>query len=164
MGIYANWMNAAYDERGGLVKRTWDAYLPLEQAIYEAMLTSKDGVIKGTVAELAEKYGMTHEQTMGFLDGISGAMDVAPEFDDFEEGTAVDVNIDFATLYKKMVEYKAEHLVALPQWDNVFSADERKLMYREQKASGTVVVGEKTGRNDPCPCESGKKFKKCCGG
>ena len=23
---------------------------------------------------------------------------------------------------------------------------------------------EKTGRNDPCPCGSGKKFKKCCGG
>ena len=22
---------------------------------------------------------------------------------------------------------------------------------------------EKTGRNDPCPCGSGKKFKKCCG-
>jgi uncharacterized protein YecA (UPF0149 family) len=22
----------------------------------------------------------------------------------------------------------------------------------------------KTGRNDPCPCGSGKKFKKCCGG
>jgi hypothetical protein len=24
-------------------------------------------------------------------------------------------------------------------------------------------VAEKTGRNDPCPCGSGKKFKKCCG-
>jgi SEC-C motif-containing protein len=24
-------------------------------------------------------------------------------------------------------------------------------------------VGPKTGRNDPCPCGSGKKFKKCCG-
>jgi preprotein translocase subunit SecA len=23
--------------------------------------------------------------------------------------------------------------------------------------------GEKTGRNDPCPCGSGKKYKKCCG-
>ncbi len=23
---------------------------------------------------------------------------------------------------------------------------------------------EKVGRNDPCPCGSGKKFKKCCGG
>ncbi|MBN1326888.1 MAG: preprotein translocase subunit SecA [Candidatus Cloacimonetes bacterium] len=25
------------------------------------------------------------------------------------------------------------------------------------------VVGEKIGRNDPCPCGSGKKYKKCCG-
>ena len=23
--------------------------------------------------------------------------------------------------------------------------------------------GVKVGRNDPCPCGSGKKFKKCCG-
>jgi preprotein translocase subunit SecA len=26
----------------------------------------------------------------------------------------------------------------------------------------TVVKGEKVGRNDPCPCGSGKKYKKCC--
>jgi SEC-C motif-containing protein len=26
-----------------------------------------------------------------------------------------------------------------------------------------VRPGPKTGRNDPCPCGSGKKFKKCCG-
>ncbi len=26
-----------------------------------------------------------------------------------------------------------------------------------------VRVGPKTGRNEPCPCGSGKKFKKCCG-
>ncbi|MFT5430018.1 MAG: SEC-C motif-containing protein, partial [Myxococcota bacterium] len=26
-----------------------------------------------------------------------------------------------------------------------------------------VRVGPKTGRNDPCSCGSGKKFKKCCG-
>jgi len=26
----------------------------------------------------------------------------------------------------------------------------------------TVVKGEQTGRNDPCPCGSGKKYKKCC--
>jgi preprotein translocase subunit SecA len=29
--------------------------------------------------------------------------------------------------------------------------------------SATVVRGAKTGRNDPCPCGSGKKYKKCCG-
>jgi SWIM/SEC-C metal-binding protein len=27
----------------------------------------------------------------------------------------------------------------------------------------TVRVDEKIGRNDPCPCGSGKKYKKCCG-
>lgn len=26
-----------------------------------------------------------------------------------------------------------------------------------------LVKSEKIGRNDPCPCGSGKKFKKCCG-
>lgn len=30
----------------------------------------------------------------------------------------------------------------------------------EQK---TVVKGKRIGRNDPCPCGSGKKYKKCCG-
>ncbi|MCX5749304.1 MAG: preprotein translocase subunit SecA [Candidatus Saganbacteria bacterium] len=25
-----------------------------------------------------------------------------------------------------------------------------------------ILTGEKTGRNDPCPCGSGKKYKKCC--
>jgi preprotein translocase subunit SecA len=27
----------------------------------------------------------------------------------------------------------------------------------------TVVKGAKVGRNEPCPCGSGKKYKKCCG-
>ncbi len=29
--------------------------------------------------------------------------------------------------------------------------------------SATVVRGAKIGRNDPCPCGSGRKYKKCCG-
>jgi len=27
----------------------------------------------------------------------------------------------------------------------------------------TIVKDKKTGRNEPCPCGSGKKYKKCCG-
>jgi preprotein translocase subunit SecA len=30
-------------------------------------------------------------------------------------------------------------------------------------AQQPVVKGQKVGRNDPCPCGSGKKYKKCCG-
>ena len=28
---------------------------------------------------------------------------------------------------------------------------------------GILVLNVKAGRNDPCPCGSGKKYKKCCG-
>lgn len=34
---------------------------------------------------------------------------------------------------------------------------------REGSGQGPVVKGGKVGRNDPCPCGSGRKFKKCCG-
>ena len=27
----------------------------------------------------------------------------------------------------------------------------------------TPIQSDKIGRNDPCPCGSGKKYKKCCG-
>jgi len=30
-------------------------------------------------------------------------------------------------------------------------------------AEGPVIRGDKVGRNDPCPCGSGKKYKKCHG-
>jgi preprotein translocase subunit SecA len=33
----------------------------------------------------------------------------------------------------------------------------------QQEAVQQVVRGDKVGRNDPCPCGSGKKYKKCCG-
>ena len=47
---------------------------------------------------------------------------------------------------------------------------ERKQVAHETSASGgeeeinkPVVKGKKIGRNDPCPCGSGKKYKNCCG-
>ena len=32
-----------------------------------------------------------------------------------------------------------------------------------EKAQPVVNAGPKVGRNDPCPCGSGKKYKNCCG-
>ncbi|HOB30279.1 MAG TPA: preprotein translocase subunit SecA [Bacillota bacterium] len=34
---------------------------------------------------------------------------------------------------------------------------------REQKGPTPRKAGKKVGRNDPCPCGSGKKYKNCCG-
>jgi preprotein translocase subunit SecA len=32
-----------------------------------------------------------------------------------------------------------------------------------QQKKAAIPVGKKVGRNDPCPCGSGKKYKNCCG-
>lgn len=34
---------------------------------------------------------------------------------------------------------------------------------QNSNSAETVIKGPKVGRNDPCPCGSGKKYKKCCG-
>lgn len=34
---------------------------------------------------------------------------------------------------------------------------------REEKVDPVKYEQAKVGRNDPCPCGSGKKYKKCCG-
>ena len=48
-------------------------------------------------------------------------------------------------------------------WKEIFSEEELKKFYKEQKESTTIRKPKKIGRNDPCPCGSGKKYKKCCG-
>jgi preprotein translocase subunit SecA len=34
---------------------------------------------------------------------------------------------------------------------------------QEEEKLKPIVSGPKVGRNDPCTCGSGKKYKKCCG-
>ena len=70
---------------------------------------------------------------------------------------------DFDDVDKNMVDAKADWLYNLPQWDKIFTEEKKKTLYMEQKKSGTVVKPHKVGRNDPCPCGSGKKYKHCCG-
>jgi len=163
MTIYENWLAMAYDRTGATVKKNWDVYLPLEQKVYEEMLSAKNPAIKGTLKELADKHGMQVEFMLGFLDGINEALDSQINTEELTEETVIDATVNFECLYKKMVEYKADHLYVLPQWNNVFSEEDQKRMYTEQKKSTTVRREvAKVGRNDICPCGSGKKYKKCC--
>ena len=43
-------------------------------------------------------------------------------------------------------------------------ADSRWYFVEEaNRKNAPIVKGQQPGRNDPCPCGSGKKYKKCCG-
>lgn len=163
MSIYEDWIKRAFTPEGKSIEPVWNEYLPKEQAVYEYILTEKVTEIKGTVAELAKKFGLTAEYTIAFIDGLNDILPNPYKVEELDEESDIEIIIDFEKLYKKMVEYKAEHLYSLKEWDNIFDEEKRKELYKEQKTARTVVKEPKVGRNDPCPCGSGKKYKKCCG-
>lgn len=164
MTLYEQWLTSAYYRNGKINEQFWDEYIPREQKIYENILENKTTEIKGSVAELAKKLDVPEPWVVGFIDGLNETQEPLIEIEKLESTTEVTITIDFEKLYKKMVEYKADHLYSLPQWDNVFTQEQRTALYKTQKRSTTVVNAQpKVGRNDPCPCGSGKKYKHCCG-
>lgn len=165
MALLEEWQKIAYDQQAdrGKLQKFWQRYFMLEKGIYEKLLTNPDEKVEGTVKELAEKYDLSIMDMTGFLDGINDSLVTPNPIDTMEEDTKVSLAFDKEKLYKNMVDAKADWLYELPQWDEIFDADTKRKLYLEQKKSGTVVVGKKVGRNDPCPCGSGKKYKFCCG-
>ena len=155
----------AYDQEAnqGDIQRFWSKYLDIEKGIYEQLLSDPDTEVKGTVKELADKYGQEVMTMTGFLDGINDSLETPNPIEEMEEDTVVSLKFDKEKLYKNMVAAKADWLYELPQWEPIFTEEKRRELYLEQKKSGTIVKGPKIGRNDPCPCGSGKKYKKCCG-
>ena len=83
--------------------------------------------------------------------------------EDMDEDTEISLEYDKELLYKNMVAAGADWLYNLEEWNEYFTEDEKKALYKEQKASTTIVKDAKVYPNDPCPCGSGKKYKKCCG-
>ena len=166
MALLETWRNLAYGDGLNDKEREnlWSGYFAIEKGIYEKLLSDPTQVIEGTVKELAEKYGTEILIMTGFLDGINESLKgYENPIDTMEEDTAVRIEIDPEKLYYNMVGAKADWLYNLPMWDDILTQDRRKELYKEQKRSKTVVKGQKVGRNDPCPCGSGKKYKKCCG-
>ena len=165
MALLKEWRDAAYSQEmdRAALQKFWGTYFEIEKGIYEQLLENPDEEVKGTVKELAEKYGIEVFTMTGFLDGINESLKEENPIEEMEEDTVVSLAFDKEKLYKNMVAAKADWLYELPQWDNIFSEEKRKELYKEQKASGTIRKEKKVGRNDPCPCGSGKKYKKCCG-
>mgnify|MGYP003912715605 CR=1 FL=1 len=165
MALLEQWRKMAYETQMSTQQSNyfWGNYFNLEKGIYEKLLAAPDEVVSGTVKELAEKYDVELMIMTGFLDGINDSLKEPNPIDTMEEDTAVRIEIDPEKLYYNMVGAKADWLYNLPMWDDILTQDRRKELYKEQKASGTIVKGQKIGRNDPCPCGSGLKYKKCCG-
>ena len=166
MSLLENWQAVAYNQNQSQadLQRFWQNYFLLEKGIYEQLLDDPDTEVKGTVKELAEKYNIEVMPMVGFLDGINESLVTPNPIETMEEDTVVSLKFDKEKLYKNMIDAKADWLYGLPQWEKIFDEETLKSLTKEAKNMHTVVRSEKkVGRNDPCPCGSGKKYKFCCG-
>jgi uncharacterized protein YchJ len=99
---------------------------------------------------------------MGFLDGINTSLNTSLDLEALSEDSDISLSINLEKLFYNMMEAKAHWLYGLKEWEDRLSADERNRI-RKQFNEDHRAVSNKVGRNDPCPCGSGKKYKKCCG-
>ena len=165
MTILEQWRSIAYNQNAdkNKLQRFWANYFNIEKNIYEQLLENPDEIVSGTVKELAEKYGQDVMTMVGFLDGINDSLKVPNPIETMDEDTKVNLAFDKEALYKNMVDAKADWLYNLPMWDDIFDKETKHRLYMGRGGWGGVIVGKKVGRNDPCPCGSGKKYKFCCG-
>jgi preprotein translocase subunit SecA len=66
-------------------------------------------------------------------------------------------------VYKREGAALFDSLLAGIQHDLVHSIYHVGITKEPPRKKVTVAAGKKIGRNDPCPCGSGKKYKYCCG-
>ncbi len=165
MALLDEWKKVAYDDSVGKdqLQKIWGAYFQEEKRIYAELLKNPDEVVRGTVRELADKYQVSALTMTGFLDGINESLVEQNPIEEMDEDTEVNLGFDRELLYKNMVAAGADWLYNLEEWNDIFDEETRKALYKEQKSSTTIVKAPRVYPNDPCPCGSGKKYKKCCG-
>ena len=117
----------------------------------------------GTFQSLVDKYEADPLLVMGFLDGINTSLYTANDLESITEETELDLDVNFEELLFNMLKAEAEYLYTLPEWDDVLTPDQIHGIVKSFNRSKIVVKEKEPGRNDPCPCGSGKKYKKCCG-
>ena len=98
----------------------------------------------------------------GFMDGINSSLLKEYDLDKLKESNTVSLAVDYNKLYYNMLEAKARWLYTLSGWDDILTEEERREIKNRWRLD-KQAVSSKTGRNAPCPCGSGKKYKTCCG-
>ena len=66
----------------------------------------------------------------------------------------------FSNLLEKL---KLDYITVLMNLKVVVQTEEKRESKNEVKENYNKIAGKKIGRNEPCICGSGKKYKHCCG-
>ena len=164
MSLYKQWtdMVVEYVKAKG-EQAFWNEYMEIEKSIYKEILSKHTESFSFKIKDLAESQNTTVEFIMGFVDGINDSLKSQLDLEKLTTEEEITVEVDLEKLYFNMLDAKAEYLYNLPQWEGIFSPEKRKEIQKQYRQSIMVRNENKIGRNDPCTCGSGKKYKKCCG-
>lgn len=163
MSLYQEWVDLYEGQTNETFQKFWNEYSAAETKIYTELLSSPDKKYEGVVKEKAEALDIDVKIFMGFLDGINDSLKESLDIENIEPDSEFSLDVDLEKLYFNMLDAKADYLYTLPQWDAILTEEKRAEITKAFKKSKTVVKEVRIGRNDPCPCGSGKKYKKCCG-
>lgn len=163
MNLFNQWQNLIENQTETSFREFWDKYSSTEKKIYESILNEYEKPVSGTFQELVDRYEADPVIFMGFLDGINSSIEKEQQLEEMTEESPVELKINYETLYFNMLSADADYLYGLPQWETILTEEQRREIEKAYKRSKTVVKEKEPGRNDPCPCGSGKKYKKCCG-
>lgn len=164
MSLYQDWTKLLNGQTESTFRTFWEEYSNAEMSVYAWILSHQNKKLEGSVAELAKKFNIREIMVMGFLDGVKSSLK-DPDVLNLEAvtpDTALSIDPDFELLFRNMLGADARHLYSLPEWDQVLSAGKREEIRKDFNRSRIYHAPKKPGRNDPCPCGSGKKYKNCC--
>ncbi|MBN2260441.1 MAG: SEC-C domain-containing protein [Clostridiales bacterium] len=163
MKPYETWKSVAESEMTSeQYAQFWKEYLAQEEEIYKKVLKLDTNIFEGTIKSLAERFEVDEITFTGFLDGINTSLEEELDLDSYELESPIAFVINYEKLYFNMHEAKAKWLYTIKEWDTLLTKEKQKEIKKAHRDSHIVVKKEKIGRNDPCPCGSGKKYKKCC--
>ena len=164
MTLFEQWTDLIENQTKETFEDFWKEYSEAEKKIYSDILDHPDQPVEGKLGELAEGYGVRPVIFMGFLDGINESIEEKNDIKDWDEESDVKLKIVPETLFYNMLKADADYLYGLPQWEEILGEEKMVELAKKYKQSKTVRrETPKVGRNDPCPCGSGKKYKHCCG-
>ena len=163
MSLFKDWEDLISNQTDESFPDFWEKYSSTEKKIYSDILDRPTEKVTGTFQSLVDKYEADPLLVMGFLDGINSSLREEQDLESITEESEICLDIDMEKLFFNMLVAGADYLFTLPQWETILTEEKRLEIVKNYKRSKTVVKDKEPGRNDPCPCGSGKKYKKCCG-
>ena len=135
MTLFEEWKDLIENQTEETFPEFWKEYSEAETKIYSDILDKPNEKVTGTLGDLACGYEVRPVIFMGFLDGINSSLKKENDFENFDEQSNVEIQIEPEKLFYNMLAAGADYLYGLPQWTDILGEDKMTEIAKEYKKS-----------------------------